>query len=74
MNKTALYTALHRIRTQPELNPLVTYAKEQLEACKDALVEMTSDTQFARLQGRAQAWKQLLYLIEQSTSLLDKER
>ena len=74
MNKRSLYESFHRLRTQSDMAPVREYLQGQLDECKAMLVYVSSEDNFRLVQGRAQAWKHILDLVEQSTSLLDRER
>lgn len=67
-----LLEALLKINNLNDFKPFREYLAGQLEMHKTRLVFMADDRQVHNLQGRAQALKELMDLIEGAPAALDK--
>lgn len=67
-----LLEALLKINNLNDFKAFREYLTEQLETHKTRLVFMADDRQVHNLQGRAQALKELMDLIEGAPAALDK--
>lgn len=67
-----LLEALLKINNLDDFKAFREYLVEQLETHKTRLVYMADDRQVHNLQGRAQALKELMDLIESAPAVLDK--
>lgn len=67
-----LLEALLKINNLNDFKAFREYLTEQLETHKTRLVFMADDRQVHNLQGRAQALKELIDLIEGAPAALDK--
>lgn len=67
-----LLEALLKINNLDDFKAFREYLVEQLEVHKTRLVYMADDRQVHNLQGRAQALKELMDLIESAPAVLDK--
>lgn len=68
-----VYEAALRLRHDPAMRPFLEHLAERREKHRD-VCESTSGDQAARAGGRAQELKDILNLIEQAPSLLEKYR
>ena len=64
-------TALNRLR-EPGLNRVITTFQGELEGAKQRLVHADETAYIHRLQGRAEAFEDLLKAIEESQKVLSR--
>ena len=74
MNDRFLFEACLRFRNQPDMAPVKEYLEMQLDGYKQSLVTLTDHQSLLRTQGKAQAIKEFLELVERSPALLDQKR
>ena len=72
MDKRILYAAMLRLKSSPEFAPIREYLDGILDECRDSLVTLTNMDYVKVVQGKAQALKEFLDLVERSDKLLDQ--
>lgn len=70
----ALIGSLLQLRNFPEFAPFRRWLNEQRDFWRDALETQRDSDTLRQAQGRAQAYKEILDLLEQAEALAEKER
>ena len=70
----ALIGSLLQLRNFPEVAPFRRWLNEQRDFWRDALETQRDSDTLRQAQGRAQAYKEILDLLEQAEAMAEKER
>lgn len=72
MKERPLFENLVRIRNAPEFEPLRKWLNTKREEARDRLSTLPDEVSFRREQGVAQAYTEILAMIEDSHKFLEK--